>query len=117
MELKASKKELIRLVVDELKEHEKNVVEQQKMIRMDMKRHEKALGIEDGEERLMEAMNKIRDAQLGPDESKRSDAQLRAQEDTIAIVLGKKNIEDVQAGFHWVVNDEDAKEEQKNEEL
>ena len=43
-----------------------------------MKKHEKQLGIDDGEERLLEAMKKIRDAQLGPDETKRSQAQLKA---------------------------------------
>ena len=78
MELNAEKKELMRLVVDELKEHEAKVVAQQKKIREDMKKHEAELGIEDGEERLLEAMKKIRDAQLGPDESKRTAAQLKA---------------------------------------
>ena len=72
--MSASKKELMRLVVDELKEHEARVVEQQKKIREDMKMHEKELGIENGEERLLEAMRKIRNAQLGPDESKRTEA-------------------------------------------
>ena len=52
----------MRLVVDELKEHEAKVVEQQKKIREDMKMHEKELGIENGEERLLEAMRKIRNA-------------------------------------------------------
>ena len=52
----------MRLVVDELKAHESKVVEQQKKIRADMKKHEKELGIEDGEDRLLEAMKKIRNA-------------------------------------------------------
>ena len=78
MELNAEKKELMRLVVEELKEHEAKVVSQQKMIRADMKQKEEQLGIEDGEERLLEAMKKIRDAQLGPDESKRTQAQIKA---------------------------------------
>jgi hypothetical protein len=78
MELNAEKKELMRLVVDELKEHEAKVVAQQKKIREDMKKHEAELGIEDGEERLLEAMKKIRDAQLGPDETKRTAAQQKA---------------------------------------
>ena len=64
----------MRLVVDELKEHEQKVIEQQKKIRQDMKKHELELGIEDGEERLLEAMKKIRNAQLGDDESKRTAA-------------------------------------------
>ncbi len=62
VQLNAEKKELMRLVLDELKSHEANVVAQQKKIREDMKSHEKDLGIEDGEERLMEAMRKIRNA-------------------------------------------------------
>ena len=74
LELQAEKKELMRLVVDELKEHEQKVIEQQKRIRQDMKKHELELGIEDGEERLLEAMKKIRNAQLGDDESKRTAA-------------------------------------------
>ena len=74
LELQAEKKELMRLVVDELKEHEQKVIEQQKKIRQDMKKHEMELGIEDGEERLLEAMKKIRNAQLGDDESKRTAA-------------------------------------------
>ena len=40
MELNAEKKELMRLVVDELKEHEAKVVSQQKKIRADMKEKE-----------------------------------------------------------------------------
>ena len=79
MELNAEKKELMRLVVDELQEHEAKVVSQQKKIRADMKQKEEQLGIEDGEERLLKAMKKIRDAQLGPDESKRTQAQIKAQ--------------------------------------
>jgi len=64
----------MRLVVDELKAHEQKVIEQQKKIRQDMKKHEVELGIDNGEERLLEAMKKIRNAQLGPDESKRTAA-------------------------------------------
>ena len=52
----------MRLVVDELKEHEAKVVEQQRKIRADMKMHEEELGIDDGEERLVEAMRRIRNA-------------------------------------------------------
>ena len=64
----------MRLVVDELKAHEQKVIEQQKQIRLDMKKHEAELGIDNGEERLIEAMKKIRNAQLGPDETKRTAA-------------------------------------------
>jgi len=64
----------MRLVVDELKAHEQKVIEQQKKIRQDMKKLEVELGIDNGEERLLEAMKKIRNAQLGPDESKRTAA-------------------------------------------
>ena len=60
--MNAEKKELMRLVVDELKAHEQKVIEQQKKIRLDMKKHEKELGIDDGEDRLLEAMKKIRNA-------------------------------------------------------
>ena len=62
LELNAEKKELMRLVVDELKEHEARVMSQQIKIREDMKAHEEALGIEDGEARLLEAMDRIRNA-------------------------------------------------------
>ena len=64
----------MRLVVDELKAHEQKVIEQQKKIRQDMKKHELELGIDNGEERLLEAMKKIRNAQLGSDETKRTAA-------------------------------------------
>ena len=50
----------MRLVVDELKEQEARVMSQQIKIREDMKAHEEALGIEDGEARLLEAMDRIR---------------------------------------------------------
>jgi len=35
---------------------------------------------------------------------------LKAQKDTIDLVLGRKNIEDVQQGFDWIVNEGDSEE-------